>query len=461
MTVETTVSRVPSWMARGLAALEQRLGGHMPLASGAFWIFLIRVAGAGTSYFAQVGLARWIGVDHYGVFVYGWLWLAMVGIVAPLGADGAVQRLLPTHFVEKDWARFWGAFWYGFLLVGLSGLCLAGLGYELAHGYGALIGEAYRPVLLIAALALPFWALNEQLLAVGRALGWPVAAYTPFFVLIPLFLVVGAWALLGAGWPADAETVMWAGWSGCVLTFLISAALILPRALRRFPIRKPSVEPGAWLGLSFSLLLVTGSQVLLESTDVVVLGIFLAPEDVAVYFAAMRTTGLMGFVFYAVTGFCVPAFARLHASGDRAAIQAFMRRITQLVFWPTLAAAVVLLAAGKLLLGLFGASFTGGYAIMVILMLRFLLQAAVGPIDQLLAVSGSHRFVATVLSLAAVLNVALNVALIPPFGVYGAAAATVLSVALANAVLAVVMYRRFEALPLFLGRGSRAFSANV
>ncbi|MGI9384949.1 MAG: polysaccharide biosynthesis C-terminal domain-containing protein [Methyloligellaceae bacterium] len=452
MTLETTVSRVPGWMVRVLAVLERRLGGHMPMASGAFWIFLIRVAGAGTSYIAQVALARWIGVEHYGVFVYGWLWLAMVGIVAPLGADGAVQRLLPTHLVEKDWARFWGAFWYGFLLVGLSGLCLAGLGYGLADGYGALIGEAYRPVLMIAALALPFWAFNEQLLAVGRALGWPIAAYTPFFVLIPFFLLVGAWILLGAGWPADAETVMWAGWSSCVFTFLISAVVVLPRALHRFPRRKPTAEPGPWLGLSFSLLLVTGSQVLLESTDVVVLGIFLAPEDVAVYFAALRTTGLMGFVFYAVTGFCVPAFARLHASGDRAAIQAFMLRITQLVFWPTLVAAVGLLVTGEFLLSLFGASFTGGYAIMVILMVRFLLQAAVGPIDQLLAVSGSHRFVATVLSLTAVLNVALNVALIPPFGVYGAAAATVLSVALANAVLALTMYRRFGVLPLFLNR---------
>lgn len=443
---------MPGLAVRVRAALEARLGAAPQVASGALWIFMIRVIGAGTSYVSLVLLARWIGAEQYGVFVYAWLWLSMVGILAPLGADGAVQRLLPAHLVENDWGRFWGAFWCGFLLVGLSGLAMAAVGYGLAGAFGGLIGEAYRPALMIAALALPFWALNEQLLAVGRALGWPISAYTPFFVMLPLLLCIGTGLLLLAGWPSDSVTVMSAGWLSCVMTFLVSVALIVPRARFRFPKAKLELAPGPWLGLSFSLLLVTGAHVLLESTDVVVLGLFLTPEHVAVYFAALRTAGLMGFVYFAVAGFAVPQFVRLHAAGDGAAIRAFVRQTTQLVFWPSVAAALVLLAMGRLVLGLFGAAFTDGYGVMAVLMFGFLLKAAIGPVDELLAVSGSHRLVAVVLPCTALLNVALNVALIPMFGTYGAATATVLSIAASHGLLAVVMYRRFGVRPFMFGR---------
>lgn len=459
MSLSSPVNQTPGAVARLRALVEERLGGDLPLASGAFWIFCARVVGAGSSYLAQVLLARWLGADQYGVFVYGWLWLSMVGIVAPLGADAAVQRLLPAHRGGEDWAKFWGAFWFGFLLVGLSGLGLGALGYVLADQFGALLGEVYRPVLMIAALALPFWALNEQFLGVGRAVGWPLAAYTPYFVLMPLLLVASAGVLLLLGWAPDSITAMSAGLAACVLTFVISLALILPRARAAFPKAKPDVTPRPWFGLAFSLLLVTGSQVLLESTDVVVIGAFMAPEHVAVYFAALRTAGLMGFVYFAVAGFAVPRFAMLHASGDSEAMHQFVRQATRLIFWPSVAAALGLLALGKLFLGLFGDDFADGYGLMAVLMAGFLFKAAIGPVDQLLGVSGSHRLVAMVLVATALLNVALNITLIPVNGTYGAALATVISIMVSNTVLAVAMVRRLGIRPFLLEKPSRAAGA--
>lgn len=97
-------------------------------------------------------------------------------------------------------------------------------------------------------------------------------------------------------------------------------------------------------------------------------------------------------------------------------------------------------------------AFADGYGIMALLMVGFLLKAAIGPVDQLLAVSGSPRLVAVVLPCTALLNVALNVALIPIFGSSGAARATVLSIAASNGLLAVVMYRRFGVGPFVLDR---------
>ena len=42
-------------------------------------IFIIRVFSAGLAYFSQVLLARWMGSSEYGVYVYAWTWVLLLG----------------------------------------------------------------------------------------------------------------------------------------------------------------------------------------------------------------------------------------------------------------------------------------------------------------------------------------------------------------------------------------------
>ena len=52
------------------ASLTNRLAGT---------IFLIRVVSAAMAYFAQILLARWMGGSDYGVYVYVWTWVLLLG----------------------------------------------------------------------------------------------------------------------------------------------------------------------------------------------------------------------------------------------------------------------------------------------------------------------------------------------------------------------------------------------
>ncbi len=102
-------------------------------------------------------------------------------------------------------------------------------------------------------------------------------------------------------------------------------------------------------------------------------------------------------------------------------------------FWPSLAAAVVLLALGWPLLWLFGPQFVAGYPVMFILVVGFLLRSSMGPAEFLLNMLGEQRLCAAVLATTAVLDIALNLALVPRFGMLGAATAT--SISLVTAAL--------------------------
>jgi O-antigen/teichoic acid export membrane protein len=65
--------------------LVQRLAGT---------VFLIRVASALLAFGSQVLLARWMGSFQFGIYVYVWTWVLLLGQAIDLGLGTAAQRFI-------------------------------------------------------------------------------------------------------------------------------------------------------------------------------------------------------------------------------------------------------------------------------------------------------------------------------------------------------------------------------
>src|SRR3977135_471225 len=48
-------------------------------------VFLVRVASAGLALVSQVLLARWMGSFEFGIYIYAWTWVLMIGALSDLG----------------------------------------------------------------------------------------------------------------------------------------------------------------------------------------------------------------------------------------------------------------------------------------------------------------------------------------------------------------------------------------
>ena len=114
----------------------------------------------------------------------------------------------------------------------------------------------------------------------------------------------------------------------------------------------------------------------------------------------------------------------------------------QWVFWGSLAACLVILAAGRMLLWLFGAKFVAGHHLMLILAVGLLARAALGPVERLLSMLGEQRICAMIYAIAFVLNIVLCVVLIPWIGVEGAAVSTTTALIVESILLFTVTRRR-------------------
>src|SRR5215468_2561009 len=89
--------------ARMTARLAARLGGSelMLIQRLAGTVFLIRVVSALLAYGSQVLFARWMGGFEFGIYVYVWTWVLLIGQALDLGLATAAQRFIPEYREHK------------------------------------------------------------------------------------------------------------------------------------------------------------------------------------------------------------------------------------------------------------------------------------------------------------------------------------------------------------------------
>src|SRR5215471_16308553 len=81
------------------ASLTRRLAGT---------IFIIRVLSAGLAYLSQILLARWVGTSDYGIYVYVWTWVLLLGSMMDFGISASAQKIIPEYRTRGEHALLRG-----------------------------------------------------------------------------------------------------------------------------------------------------------------------------------------------------------------------------------------------------------------------------------------------------------------------------------------------------------------
>src|SRR4051812_22625590 len=90
--------------AGAVARLRSRLGKYLGGSSEASvtkrlaaTIFVIRVVSAALAYLSQILLARWMSGSDYGVYVYVWTWVLLLGSMMDFGISASAQKIIPEY----------------------------------------------------------------------------------------------------------------------------------------------------------------------------------------------------------------------------------------------------------------------------------------------------------------------------------------------------------------------------
>src|SRR6266852_2340860 len=427
----------------GEASLTKRLAGT---------IFIIRVVSAAMAYLSQILLARWMGGSDYGVYVYVWTWVLLLGSMMDFGISASAQKIIPEYRTRGEHALLRGFLsgsrWMTFAVSAVVSLLLAGIVKLLTPWIEA---GTVTP-LYIGCLTLPAFVVANTQDGIARSHDWMRLGLMPQFIVRQSLIIgftAGAFVL---GFHLGASTAMLAS-AAAVWIAMIGQMLVLNRRLSGHIAAGPKAyDFRGWLAIALPILMVEGFYLLLSYTDVLVLQQFRSSEEVGVYFAVVKTLALVSFIHYAMSATTAHRFAEYHASGDSARLSAYAAHAIKWTFWPSLAATILLLAMGKPLLWLFGPQFVVGYDIMFVAAIGLVVRSAIGPVERLLNMLGHQHICALAYALAFVMNVALCIALVPRFGGHGAAAATSISLTFETVLLFWIVRQRLGLHVLAFGK---------
>ncbi|QRI62758.1 oligosaccharide flippase family protein [Shinella sp. PSBB067] len=386
--------------------------------------FAIRVVSAAIAFVSQIILARVMGEFEYGIFVFVWALVVICGDMSCLGLHTTVVRFLPDYAGRNAHAEIRGLTSTARTFAMLSSTMLAMLGFLVLWLFRESFAGYYVVPLFIGLFCMPMIALGDVLDGTARAHSWALVALSPTYIVRPLLILVFMVIAVRMGAPHTALTAMVAALAATYLTTVVQFFNIVWRLRKRYVAGPRKVETSLWIRAALPIFVIEGFGFLLTNSDVIVVGLFLDPESVAIYFAAAKTMALVHFVFFSVKAAAAPRFSALFSSGDRLALARFAGETVRWSFWPSLAVGLGVVASGHFLLSLFGPAFTAGHGLMAILLAGILAKALVGPGEVLLTMSGEQRLCAIVYAVAFAANIAFNVTLIPLFGVTGAAVAT-------------------------------------
>ncbi len=415
-------------------------------------VFMIRVVSAAMAYLSQVLLARWMGGSDYGIYVYVWTWVLLIGSMSDFGTAVSAQKFIPEYRANGEHALLRG-YLSGSrkMTFGVSAL-IALLFAGLIHLLTPYMEAATVTPLYVGCLIVPAFVVANTQDGIARSYDWMTLGLMPQFIVRQALIIgftAGAFAL---GLRLDATVAMLAS-AAAVWIAMLGQMTIMNRRLSK------QIEPGdktydfrGWLATSLPILMVEGFYLLLSYTDVLVLQQFRASEEVGIYFAVVKTLALVSFIHYAMSATTAHRFSEYHAAGDRERLSAYVAHAIKWTFWPSLAATVVLLTFGKPLLWLFGPQFVKGYDIMFIAAIGLVVRAAIGPVERLLNMLGQQKLCALAYALAFLLNLGLCFLLVPRFGGHGAAAATSIALTFETVLLFTITRKRLGLHVLAFGK---------
>jgi O-antigen/teichoic acid export membrane protein len=396
-------------------------------------VFLLRVATAMIALGSQVLLARWMGRFEFGVYIYVWTWVLMIGSLSDVGLSTAARRFIPEYTELGDNERLRGFLTGGrWLALGVA-TAIAVVGAIGVTVLGPWIDNFAVIPLYLACVIIPITGVSALQTGIAQSYNWPMLALVPFFTGRQVLLTAAVGAAWFLGYTVSATVTMIVAIVATWAVTAVQIVLLNRRLAETVPKGPKRYVPLTWLGTSLPILVVEGFYLMLTYVDIIALERFRPPGEVAVYYAAARILAVVAFVYFAIAGATTHKFTQYYIAGNHERLATF--------FNETIACGMILIF-GRLLLSLFGAGFTSGYLVMFILAVGMMARAAVGPAERLLNMLGERKQCAGVYALAFVINLGLCIVLIPRLGMEGAATATSTALVVESILLFFMTRRR-------------------
>jgi O-antigen/teichoic acid export membrane protein len=415
-----------------VGSLRQVAGGAAVVVTGTLSGMLLQVGG-------RALFTRAYTPTEYGLFSLAFTVIAIVSVLASVGLRNGVTRQIAFYGAD-DGEDVRGVITWGLVVAVVAGTAVAAAMWVLAEPVAVRVfgKPEYELALRLAALGVPALGLVRVGTAVFRGF-----SRTRERVIFQELLQKGSFPLLLA-----AAVALGLDHGAALATYPLSLGLTAVAYAGYLVWANPASfrsnvreTLGRWSAgadlVRFSLPLMFASLLIrvMTWTDVIMLGYFRPPAVVGLYDAVRPLVRIVPVIWGSMIFMYTPLVSKFHADGDTAALRRVYFVVTKWFASATFPIILAFLLFPATVLGaVFGPAYTEATTALRLLAIAYFFGNVMGPNGATLTAIGRTRSVMWANLVAAALNIGLNVALIPPFGLTGAAVATAAALIVRNAV---------------------------
>jgi O-antigen/teichoic acid export membrane protein len=408
------------------------------VAKGTVIVFVLTFVGLGLNYIYGIFLARWFGVKSFGIYSIGLSIFGILSVISVMGLDNAALKFTPkTSDIERkrlvvDIAE-----------LGLLFSCILGITLFLLRHFIAI--NIYNTpdleeFLVYFSLAIPGYSLSSIFLAFLQASHNITMRMSIKYALEPIIKtsltfgfayfgvdILGAVAALAAG--------LW-------ISVLLSLRTLLNSLdLRQFN-KRDTIKHKYKEVLKYTLPVVIGIafSITASKSDFILLGYMVSNTEVGLYAAAFQTAAITSIILQSVESVLAPYISEAINSNSNLKIKQVYTLSLRWVYMLGLPLFLFFILFPNELLGLFGEQFTHASLCFSLLAFGQFINIATGSANYVLLMRGKTTWVMVNSIVNGVMQIVLNIFLIPVFGIVGAAITMIIATSLINLIRLIEVY---------------------
>ncbi len=404
------------------------------LLEGSSTAFIYKVIGLVIGYVFTLLVTRTLGADAMGVFALSVTVLNIFAVVGRFGFDLVLLRFVAEYASQGRMDLAKEVYLRSVKVVVPLCLSLSVLLFFLSPIIAEYVFRkehfsTWLKIVSFAVLPMGLISMNAESLR-GLKKIKEYAFLTE--MSISLFAVVLLMVLLP--FAGNMYTPLIAYSLGLILVFILSQIMWLRNSKVKSVPCKNTIGLKSILNVSVPMFLSSSLFLVMGWTDTIMLGIFRTEGDVGIYNVSVRIATVTSVTLFAINTIAAPKFAELYSKGDIKKLRDVVSQSSKLMFWGAFPVLLVIFLFPSFILGVFGDEFKAGTLSLLLLTFGQFINVMSGSVGYILQMTGKQKPFHYIIFIATLINIALNAALIPVYGMSGAAFASMVSMIFWNVV---------------------------
>ncbi|HZY50009.1 MAG TPA: oligosaccharide flippase family protein [Devosia sp.] len=398
-------------------------------------IFGARLFGAGLTFLVQVAIARFLGAQALGDYILVMATVNIIAVIMPLGFEAT-----GTYFAAEYRARGEGHMLRGFMTrayghIALCGVLLLAVGYPVASLFGEpgkVLAMHWLPAAILCVATAMVFVSGAMLVGLKR----PFAGFFAETLARPLLAIAGFAVALNVTGGTQISALLWVLSIGYAAVAAAQFLMLLTNT-RRIAL-EPNPRADEWrrwwyFAVPWIALVVAGD--FFFDIDLLLLSGHLGREELAIFGVCTRVFSLVSFGVGAVYAVTMPDMFESEAMKDRAGFHRKIGEANLVATGLSLALLVIVLVLSPFAFMLFGSAFQAGVVPLVILCVGLVIRSVFGPAPVVLSVHNRPYASLPAVGASMATLVVANFALVPHFGLVGAAVAALIAMTVWSAAM--------------------------